>query len=72
MRRLHLGLAWVPALLLISAGATAVECASKKLNDGTVTVCKVDLRHEQLQLYWRDDTGQPSDLKAPAEDRVGV
>ena len=59
MRRLHLGLAWVPALLLISAGATAVECASKKLNDGTVTVCKVDLRHEQLQLYWRDDTGQP-------------
>jgi uncharacterized protein YigE (DUF2233 family) len=59
MRRLHLRLAWVPALLLISPGAPAVECTSKKFNDGTVTVCRVDLRHEQLQLYWRDDTGQP-------------
>jgi uncharacterized protein YigE (DUF2233 family) len=59
MRRLHLGLAWASPLLLISFSAQAVECASKKLNDGTVTVCRVDLQHEQLQLYWRDDTGQP-------------
>jgi len=59
MRRLHLCLALAPSLLLISFSAQAVECADKKLNDGTVTVCRVDLRHEQLQLYWRDDAGQP-------------
>jgi uncharacterized protein YigE (DUF2233 family) len=59
MRRLHLGPAWAPSLLLIAFSAQAVECASKILNDGTVTVCRVDLQHEQLQLYWRDDTGQP-------------
>jgi uncharacterized protein YigE (DUF2233 family) len=48
------------AVLLFSAGsAQAVECASNALNGGTVTVCRVDLLHEQLQLFWRDDTGQP-------------
>jgi uncharacterized protein YigE (DUF2233 family) len=59
MRRLHLGLASAASLLLIAINAQAVECASKALNDGTVTVCRVDLQHEQLQLYWRDDAGQP-------------
>src|SRR5882762_9995485 len=47
------------ALLLAAIGAHAVECASHVLNSGTVTVCRVDLVHEQLQLFWRDDTGQP-------------
>jgi len=46
-------------LLLAAGSAQAVDCASKALNDGTVTVCRVDLVHEQLQLFWRDDTGQP-------------
>jgi uncharacterized protein YigE (DUF2233 family) len=49
------------AIVLLSAAgsAQAVECASNVLNSGTVTVCRVDLVHEQLQLFWRDDTGQP-------------
>ena len=47
------------ALLLAAGGAPAVECASHELSIGTVTVCRVDLAHEQLQLFWRDDTGQP-------------
>src|ERR1700736_1254526 len=46
-------------LLLAAGSAQAVDCASKALNDGTVTVCRVDLVHEQLRLFWRDDTGQP-------------
>ena len=47
-------------VLLLAAGvAQAVECASNILNAVTVTVCRVDLVHEQLQLFWRDDTGQP-------------
>jgi uncharacterized protein YigE (DUF2233 family) len=55
----HRGLGLVPTLLLAAASAQAVECASNVLNSGTVTVCRVDLAHEQLQLFWRDDTGQP-------------
>jgi uncharacterized protein YigE (DUF2233 family) len=49
----------VPTLLLAVGSAQAVECAIKALNTGAVTVCRVDLAHEQLQLFWRDDTGQP-------------
>jgi uncharacterized protein YigE (DUF2233 family) len=58
-RRRYRGLGLVPALLLASGSALAVECTSNVLNSGTVTVCRVDLLHEQLQLFWRDDTGQP-------------
>src|SRR5258708_4728705 len=47
------------ALLLAAISAHAVECASHVLNTVTVTACRVDLVHEQLQLFWRDDTGQP-------------
>src|ERR1700716_37039 len=46
-------------LLMAAGSAQGVECASNGLNSGTVTVCRVDLLHEQLQLFWRDDTGQP-------------
>jgi uncharacterized protein YigE (DUF2233 family) len=46
-------------LLLTAGSAQGVECASNVLNGGTVTVCRVDLLHEQLQLFWRDDSGQP-------------
>jgi uncharacterized protein YigE (DUF2233 family) len=55
MLRIEVGL----ALLLVAGGAQGVDCASNALNTGTVTVCRVDLLHEQLQLFWRDDTGQP-------------
>jgi uncharacterized protein YigE (DUF2233 family) len=58
-RRLHRRLGLVPALLLAAASAQAVECASSALNTGAATVCRVDLLHEQLQLFWRDDAGQP-------------
>jgi uncharacterized protein YigE (DUF2233 family) len=49
----------VLTLLLAAGGAQAVECTSNALNSGTVTVCRVDLLREQLQLFWRDDAGQP-------------
>src|ERR1700687_6418491 len=59
MTRLHRGLGLVLMLLLAAGSGQAVECASNALNTGTVTVCRVDLLHEQLQLFWRDDTGRP-------------
>src|ERR1700688_2612798 len=49
----------MPTLLLAVGGAHEVECASNALNSGTVTACRVDLLREQLQLFWRDDAGQP-------------
>ena len=46
-------------LLLAAGSAQAVECASNVVKTGTITVCRVDLLHEQLQLFWRDDAGEP-------------
>jgi uncharacterized protein YigE (DUF2233 family) len=47
------------ALLFCSAGAQAVECAAKPVADKPFTVCRVDLKSEQLDLFWRDDAGKP-------------
>ena len=49
----------MPALVLAAGCAQAVECANDVLNGATVTVCRVDLGREQMQLFWRDDSGQP-------------
>jgi uncharacterized protein YigE (DUF2233 family) len=57
--RLHRCLGWAPALLLTAGSAQAVECTIHAANSGAVTVCRVDVLHEQLQLFWRDDAGQP-------------
>ena len=59
MRRFDPGVGFLLAVLLAVRSAQAVDCAGNALNDGTVTVCRVDLVHERLQLFWRDDTGQP-------------
>jgi uncharacterized protein YigE (DUF2233 family) len=60
MRRFDRGVGFVLALLLSAGSAQGVDCASSAAwNTGTVTVCRVDLLHEQLQLFWRDATGQP-------------
>jgi uncharacterized protein YigE (DUF2233 family) len=55
----HRQLGLVLVLVLASGNARTVECASNILNAGTVTVCRVDLFHERLQLFWRDGSGQP-------------
>lgn len=48
-------------VLLVCSGAShAVECAANPAAGGTTfTTCRVNLRDEQLELFWRDDTGQP-------------
>jgi len=61
----------VPTLLLAAGSARAVECAIKVLNTGAGTVCRVDLLHEQLQLFWRDDTGQPYGRFSALRDALG-
>jgi uncharacterized protein YigE (DUF2233 family) len=56
---LHRKLGLVLGVVLALSSARAVECASNVLNGGTVTACRVDLLHENLQLFWRDDSGRP-------------
>jgi uncharacterized protein YigE (DUF2233 family) len=55
----HLKLGLVLGLVFAPSHAWAVECASNALPNGSVTVCRVDLLHENLQLFWRDDSGRP-------------
>lgn len=49
----------VGALLLFCGAAQAVECGAKTVSDTPFTVCRVDLKSEQLLLFWRDDSGRP-------------
>ncbi len=47
------------ALLLLSGVSHAVECGAKTAGDRVFTACQVNLKAEQLELFWRDDAGRP-------------
>lgn len=47
------------ALLICSAAARAVECAASTAASTPFTTCRVDLKSERLELFWRDDAGHP-------------
>lgn len=47
------------ALLLLSGVSHAVECGAKTAADRVFTACQVNLKAEQLELFWRDDAGRP-------------
>jgi len=49
----------VGAMLFCGGAAQAVECAAKPVAGKPFTVCRVDLKSEQLHLFWRDDAGKP-------------
>lgn len=52
-------LSLVGALLLLNGISRAVECSARNAGGTTFTACRVNLNTDQLQLFWRDDTGQP-------------
>jgi uncharacterized protein YigE (DUF2233 family) len=52
-------LSLIGAALLFCGIAQAVECGAKTVGDTPFTVCRVDLKAEQLELFWRDDAGRP-------------
>jgi uncharacterized protein YigE (DUF2233 family) len=52
-------LSLVGALLFFCDAAQAVECGTKTVDDMPFTVCRIDLKSEQLDLFWRDDAGRP-------------
>ena len=59
MRGARAALMVMPALAFTAAGAQAVECAKDVSNGASVMVCRVHLEREKLQMFWRDDAGQP-------------
>jgi uncharacterized protein YigE (DUF2233 family) len=44
---------------LVSGVAQAVECAVQMFEAVEFTTCRVNLRSDRLQLYWRDEGGKP-------------
>jgi uncharacterized protein YigE (DUF2233 family) len=46
-------------LLICNTVSHAVECAAKTAGDAHLTVCRVNLNAERLELFWRDDGGRP-------------
>ncbi len=59
MRAVHFALMVMAVLVFAATGVQAVECAKDASNGGSVVVCRVRLDREKLQLFWRDDAGQP-------------
>jgi uncharacterized protein YigE (DUF2233 family) len=46
-------------VLLLAARSSAVEFTNAVIAGKRVTVCRVNMRKEKLELFLRDDTGQP-------------
>jgi uncharacterized protein YigE (DUF2233 family) len=59
MTRATRGLWTIVALLIFSGASRAVDCGVKTVGGMPYTACRVDLKNEQLDLFWRDDTGHP-------------
>jgi uncharacterized protein YigE (DUF2233 family) len=49
---------WIATTLLLS-NASAVEFSSVEVAGKRVTICRVNVRKEKLQMFHRDETGQP-------------
>jgi uncharacterized protein YigE (DUF2233 family) len=54
-----LGLGSFAALLICASAAQAVTCESRTAGPIAFTVCRVDLKNEQLSLFWRDEAAHP-------------
>ncbi len=54
-RLLALGFAWS----VVNGNVSAVEFTKEEIAGKSVTVCRVDVRKERLQLFYRDEAGQP-------------
>jgi uncharacterized protein YigE (DUF2233 family) len=52
-------LAFLGVSLLLSGVAQAVACKVELFGGSSFTVCRVDLKAEQLVLFWRDELGRP-------------
>jgi len=49
----------IGGVLILSGAVHAVECAAETFGDTSFTTCRVDLRRERLDLFWRDVSGRP-------------
>jgi uncharacterized protein YigE (DUF2233 family) len=60
------------ALLICSGAAQAVECAASTAAGAPFTTCRVDLKSERLDLFWRDDAGRPYRQFSALRDGLGA
>ena len=59
-QRFGMLLSFVACLVILnSSRALAVEFSTNEISGKRVTVCRVDLRNEQLHFFHRDESGQP-------------
>jgi uncharacterized protein YigE (DUF2233 family) len=64
---------WLIGASLFWCGvAQAVDCGTKTVGDTPFTMCRVDLKAEQLELFWRDDAGRPFRQFSALRDALGV
>jgi uncharacterized protein YigE (DUF2233 family) len=49
----------ITALLIGAQTADAVECLARSVGAARFTECRVDLVTERLELFWKDESGQP-------------
>jgi uncharacterized protein YigE (DUF2233 family) len=61
----------VGAMLFCSGVVQAVECGAKAVGGTSFTVCRVDLRSDHLELFWRDDAGRPYRQFSVLRDALG-
>jgi uncharacterized protein YigE (DUF2233 family) len=50
---------FLAAAVAFDINAAAVEFSSEEIGGKPLTVCRIDLRKERLQLFLRDDVGRP-------------
>ncbi len=58
------------ATIIALHGAHAVDFSTVEIAGKRVTVCRVDVRRERLQLFHRDENGQPFKRFAPLVDSL--
>ena len=61
----------IGALLFCGGVVQAVECGTKTVGGTPFTVCRVNLRAERLELFWRDDAGRPYRQFSVLRDALG-
>jgi|GEM_PF-5482544 len=57
--RLHFRDFFLACLFRLILSAQAVEFSTAEINGKQVTVCRVNVKKEHLELFHRDETGQP-------------
>lgn len=62
----------LPGLMALSHAGYAAEFSAAEIAGKCVTVCRVDVKKERLQLFHRDEKGAPFKRFTPLADWLGA